>query len=269
MNILKLQDRLDSFRMQFPNFIERLPSIVEAIDITLNHSGLSAPNSKADKSIFLLCNAVVCEFEEVIHLCSGGFGIGSMKVLRGMFEKTVTADYLMRNPKEAICFMAFHRIQDHKLKAEQKRLSAQQSVLLSRAERFRQKVTRKFKFDQEDCKRCGTRKQMISWSKKSIKDLSNFSNYNLSDYYGFCYQAATLHSHATLHGVSARLSISGNDALSLESTQETEYVQLALYHSHVLFLVALHIVNDQFNLGMINQLNVWNEDLLYCYRSFL
>ncbi len=262
MKILTLQDRLSNFEAQHPKFVERLPRIVGAIDFTLNHSGLSQPKTKADRAIFLLCHSVICEFEEVVHLCSGGFGIGSMKVLRGMYEKAVTADYLMQNHKEAVCFLAFHRVQDHKLKSSLRRNSDGESAELSLAKRFRQKVEWKFKFKQESCKTCG-KTPMPSWTKKSIKELSESSKYLLGDYYGFCYQAGTLHSHATLHGLAARLSMAKSGALSLEPTQEAQYVYLSLYYGHLLVLVTLHILDDQFSLGMRDNLNDWNEDLCY------
>jgi hypothetical protein len=262
MKISTQQERLDNFRTQHPKFVECLPRIVEAIDFTLNHSGLSQLKTKADKAIFLLCNSIICEFEELMHLCSGGFGIGSMKVLRGMYEKAVTADFLMRNPNDALCFFAFHRIQDHKLKSELRRDSDGESPSFSRAERFRQKVDRKFKFKQKACKECG-KAPMPSWTKKSIRELAANSAYRLVDHYGFCYQAGTFHSHATLYGVAARLSLATSGALSLVPTQEEQYIAPSLYRGHLLFLVALHILNDQFSLGMLDKLNDWNEDLRY------
>ena len=104
---------------------------------------------------------------------------------------------------------------------------------------------------------------MPSWTKKSIKELSETSKYKLGDHYGFCYEAGTLHSHATIKGSAARLSMGTGDALSLEPSQETQYVQLSLYFSHMLFLAALHILNDHFELGILEKLNDWNEDLRY------
>ena len=44
------------------------------------------------------------DFGELLVLVGNGYGIGALKVLRGMYERMVTAAFLAKNPSEARSF---------------------------------------------------------------------------------------------------------------------------------------------------------------------
>jgi hypothetical protein len=52
---------------------------------------------------------------EILLLCGNGYGVGTMKILRGMYELAVTARYLHAHPSEAKAFFDFHWVSQYKL----------------------------------------------------------------------------------------------------------------------------------------------------------
>jgi hypothetical protein len=50
--------------------------------------------------VFDIGQACRDDFGEVVMLTSHGLGSGGMKLLRGMFERAITAAYLIKNPEK-------------------------------------------------------------------------------------------------------------------------------------------------------------------------
>jgi Family of unknown function (DUF5677) len=73
------------------------------------------PANRAEEVVFDLGQACRNDFGEVVFLAVHGHGNGAMKLLRGMFERAVTAAYLMKNPDKAERFVHYAAIQEHRL----------------------------------------------------------------------------------------------------------------------------------------------------------
>src|SRR5215510_3286292 len=58
------------------------------------------PKHPADYIIYGLGRVCIEDFEQALNLCGNGFGIGAMQMLRGMYERQVTAAYLAKYPDE-------------------------------------------------------------------------------------------------------------------------------------------------------------------------
>src|SRR5258708_3052993 len=58
-------------------------------------------HNMADGVVFFLGRAVADDFGELLVLAGNGRGIGSYKILRGMYERIVTAAFISKNPPEA------------------------------------------------------------------------------------------------------------------------------------------------------------------------
>src|SRR5205807_1593950 len=59
--------------------------------------------------------AAADDFGELIILSGNGRGIGAFQILRGMYERIVTAAFIAENPSEARLFLANADIQKGKL----------------------------------------------------------------------------------------------------------------------------------------------------------
>ncbi len=52
---------------------------------------------------------------EILLLCGNGYGVGAMKILRGMYERLVTGRYLDAHPEETDTFFDFYHVSQYKL----------------------------------------------------------------------------------------------------------------------------------------------------------
>jgi hypothetical protein len=55
----------------------------------------------ADRVIFYLGRMAIDDFGEILTLAGNGRGFGAYKIVRGMYERVVTALYMEKNPAEA------------------------------------------------------------------------------------------------------------------------------------------------------------------------
>jgi hypothetical protein len=58
----------------------------------------------AGRVIFYLGRMAVDDFGEILTLAGNGRGFGAYKIVRGMYERVVTAHYMEKNPAEARTF---------------------------------------------------------------------------------------------------------------------------------------------------------------------
>ena len=88
---------------------QQFNAIAELVDIA--NQMLKAADQKAaepmEKVVIELTRATVSGSTDVVLLCGNGCGAGAMKIVRGMFESSWTAEYLRLNPTEAEKFIDF------------------------------------------------------------------------------------------------------------------------------------------------------------------
>jgi hypothetical protein len=65
-------------------------------------------NDIRDKIIYVLSRQVYEDFDEILLLCANGLSTGAMKILRGMFERTVTVCYLQTHPAEIDLYSRYY-----------------------------------------------------------------------------------------------------------------------------------------------------------------
>src|SRR5712664_3122300 len=102
-----------AFASSHLEFTRRFENLAKAIDITFQR--IHQTTGPTERTIYFLCRLAVEEFMEILLLCANGYGIGAQKLLRGMYERAVTARYLFKHPEETDNYLAFHRLTDHKL----------------------------------------------------------------------------------------------------------------------------------------------------------
>src|SRR5260370_41607815 len=82
------------------------PSLLKALDdMSSNYRCLfelieEQESANQKEIIFLLLGSTYREFAEIMVLALNGYGSGATKILRALYESTVTMPYLMRNPKK-------------------------------------------------------------------------------------------------------------------------------------------------------------------------
>jgi hypothetical protein len=68
-------------------------------------------DTKIEKFVYFYGNLVAEDFMELFLMAANGYGYGAMKLLRSMYEHTVTLKYLHDHPDEFEAFFDFDRVQ--------------------------------------------------------------------------------------------------------------------------------------------------------------
>src|SRR5262245_25566856 len=120
------------------------------------------PTNRMQDLVFNLGETCRQDFLEVAFLAVNGHGIAAQKLLRGLYERAVTLEYIRQNPDKAERFVRFAAIQEFKAanKADEVVTREQLDAELARVntsfemmKAFHDEV--KAEFQVTKCKRCG------------------------------------------------------------------------------------------------------------------
>jgi len=135
---------------------------------------LDTTPAEHDMAGVVICELMIAsmpDFDDILLLCSTDRHWGALKLLRGLFERTVTLKYLAQNPAEIEAFLAFDAVDwSVVLSGIEKRHGIQAKEETKKRIQEAAMDTRK-RFKQEPCKECGMRKQ-TSWTPRSSLELA-------------------------------------------------------------------------------------------------
>jgi len=66
------------------------------------------------RTCFWLGHTCRQDFLEIVFLAINGYGAGATKILRSLYERAVTIDYLIQNPNKVDRFLQFAAIQENR-----------------------------------------------------------------------------------------------------------------------------------------------------------
>src|SRR5437660_9185304 len=96
----------EKFQESYPVFVEKIPLLFETFKKVFSRK-ITSSTPSVDKLVFHIGMLCLEDFKEILVLCANGFGVGGQKILRGLYEKTVHADYLSTHPDEADKFLDY------------------------------------------------------------------------------------------------------------------------------------------------------------------
>src|SRR6266851_3044398 len=239
-------------------FIRRLASSSteqgEEIDDT------SLDKRMADVVVFYLGRIAADDFGELLVLCGNGRGIGAYKILRGMYERVVTAGFIAKNPSEARLFLSHSFIEREKLWNRLKK------IVPNTEDKRTPEQVKEFEYECQEargnlkssiCKRCNQPITQEAWTRKSLEEMAEKTDGNLAVSYSYCYVIPTFHLHATAYGREARIQKT-ETGFTYKETSEEE-ARKALLYGHGLVLRLLKLQNNYFNLGLDDEIETrWN-----------
>lgn len=238
-----------------PLFLSKLENLLALLDRTLIRA--SQTDSPADRVVFFLGRLALEDFMEVLLLCGNGYGIAGLKLLRGLYERAVTARYLSRNPNEAETFFAYHAIQEWKTYQRAKEVygyrhpvSAQRAAEMEAAYQ-----ATKEKFEEPLCRKCDTKRLQFSWSKLDTASMALKAGGGLQRLYLSCYLLPTLNAHATVTSLMLRLAESPEGGLSFKEGAQRDWADAALSGAHAVIIQVIDTQNQHFHLGLEAELS--------------
>jgi hypothetical protein len=155
-------------------------------DLPDDHPEVLAIEDKYLSSLLItvMGRIVMDDFGELLLLASNDKGIGALKILRGLYERVVTAHYVRRKPGISRDF--FESAWIHEWKVLQRR-AAIIPALLSTApaetlQAFQKRVEHaKARKEMSFCKRCGAPKTDEAWTKVDLSAMAEAVSCQMSD----------------------------------------------------------------------------------------
>lgn len=226
------------------DFVQAWPTLSRAMNYAFD--GATPARSLADAVVFAVAARAANDFKDLSILACNGRGLGALDMLRGMFERTVTAMYLGLEPGKAGAYAKFHGLAAQKL-LDQSEQNAElvQAVLSSRLSEVEADVDDVDGYHVPDCTRCLSRGRGETWTE--LDTVAMAERVGLRDVLLQCCCVPKRHMHALvdnmLHGLAAnsRRSRSGVSA-------ERDCADQAVSGGHHLSLVLLHLLIRQFGL---------------------
>lgn len=252
------------FQIRHPKLTQKLPALLQSLhNVFIRDVKISDPS---DRVVFFFGRLCVEDFMEIILLCGNGYGIGAMRLLRGMYERAVTLGYIDKNPDKADQFLEYHHIHrgKHFNHANQifqmnKHLKPEEIDEIKKS--YKGAIE---KFKEVLCKKCGTTKTMFSWSKLDLVSMARVAG--LEKLYLKCYYEPTLQAHATATSLISRLKVRENGQISFDEGAQREKADSVLIGAHHLMLYILQVENDHFGMGLYDELQDCLADFMQIWK---
>jgi|ERR1035438_6573651 cytochrome c553 len=209
---------------EIERFTHRFAPVLDAVEqsVRLAHDFLNESlkilDGEASTVMWMLGAACLREFDEVWFLCGNGFGTGGNKLLRALYERTVTLAYLAKTPEKLQQFIDYSDIHWHKLLVEADTVGTQLSLSPEERRTVEANYARsKDNYEEEVCAKCHKSRLQQSWTKAGIPQLATKVDAELRSMCASAYLAPTFHIHTTHWGILNQCDLQGNGALQFLS----------------------------------------------------
>ena len=167
-------DEWNDFHERNPRFLGQFKNLLKAkrvaFDVVRENTIL------AQRTVYFLGLVIVEEFMEILTLCGNGYGVGAQKLIRGMFERAVTAHYLLKHPEQAQDFRDYGAVADYKLLQSLRSSGRDSTIPEERQAEIAQKYESvKDRFLITSCEECGTTRVNHTWNKKDVVSMARES----------------------------------------------------------------------------------------------
>ena len=252
------------FQIRNPKLTQKLPALIDSLNnVFIRDVKATEPT---DRVVFFLGRLCVEDFMEILLLCGNGYGIGAMRLLRGMYERAVTLGYIDKNPGEAEQFLEYHFIHRGKHFNHASQIPHMNKHLNpdEKEEIKKTYADAKKRFEEVLCKKCGTTRTRFSWSKLDLFSMARVAS--LEKLYLKCYYEPTLQAHATASSLISRLKIKENGQISFDDRAQREKADDVLIGAHNLMLYILQVENNHFDMELSVELQDRFEDFMQIWK---
>lgn len=257
-------DEWDQFAKRHGLFLERFPNLKIALDKAFLRQAES--DKSVDKVVFFLGRLCVEDFMEVLLLCANGYGIGGMKILRGMYERAVTAAYLHNHPECVEDFLDYSWVSRHKLAKAIKETFGSGALAENERAKELKKLEENFnrvrdRFMVTDCNKCGTKRLNYTWSKLDFVSMAKSAG-KLGELIVPAYYIPTERAHSTAASVLKMLRRKEDGVITLDSGPQPKMADSTLMMAHHVLLYVLWWQKEHFGLDSLD------APLQKCFQDF-
>jgi len=250
-----------SFSARHPLWEEMMANLVKALDIAFTR--VQTTDSNSDRFVYFFGRVISEDFMEITLISQHGYGVAASKLVRSMYEFTVTLEYLHKHPEEADTFMNYHLVQKDKLLSRIIEIFGENIIDAKTTAEVRKKAADiKGDFMIPVCDHPGAKTRLNhTWNKLDFVSMAKTTG-ELGDLIIPGYYLPLRHAHPTFGGFVERLEIV-NGTMSLKSESQTEIADSSLMTAHNCILFMLTVQKDHFELGALE------EALQICLRDFV
>jgi len=259
--IFGVQEAQRSFSRRHQPLLKEYGNLRMAEDFIISRATKTMKNDMKDKIIYFLTRQVFEDFDEILLLCGNGKSTGALKILRGMFERTVTVCYLQKNQAEIERYHKYYYVRRRKETNSLKRdfpntLSDQ---LLARFEKEYEEVKGMFQVPRcevckvKECKPCAKLRDNHNWSRKDIIQLAREAgNFDAVIWVG--YYVPMQESHPTAQAITHRVVFNKRDKWNYVEGPKPDMDRHTFVVAHFLVVRAIEALDLQLGINIEDKL---------------
>jgi len=206
-------------------------------------------NNDADKAIYFMGRCCLEDFNEILLLATHGYGIGALKILRGMYERVVDCAYLNKNPSEAEAYLQFSWV-NRKKSLDHLRLAGssflpEKAIIDEIMQKYEEAKTYLYSKDK--------------WCKHGLLERAKVAE--LDKLYVLASFIPTMHIHSNPLAFETRMTAIGED-VSFDAGARRQEAKHAISQAHLLLITLLDHVQDRFKME-------FEEDIKDINKTFM
>jgi hypothetical protein len=254
-------DECRKFDDRHPLWQEIMTNLERALNIAFTR--VQVMDGSADKLVYFFGRVCLEDFMEILLVSYHGYGVAASKLVRSMYEHTITLRYLHEHPAEVETFIDYYLVQNDKLISRLVETFGD-NILPAEviAEARRKAAEVKQDFMVPVCDHPGAKVRLNhTWSKLDFvamaKKTGDLGKLIIPGYY-----MPLRHAHATFAGLTERLEIV-NGQMSLKADAQPEMADRSLITAHNCVLNALEVQKEHFRIEGLE------EAMQVCFRDFV
>jgi|SRR5579872_520819 len=264
---LSLPERWPTLAVRHPEFVAVLGHLGDTLRKLFVRTFKTVPQSLAVYGLGRMC---VEDFIEILFLVENGFDMTGIKLLRGLYERAITAEIISVDKGDAELFYNYHAINAYKAHQRAKAVYKDQWRPKSIQEDVAWYEKVKCTYNMERCATC-KRPLQLGWSPDSLEALaekvgkifakrySRERQSHFRDLYLACAEMPNPHIHASMFSIFSRLQENGNYLAHKDDYREQGII--ATSTAHALMSLVVETQDRFFDLG-------FSDDLQHVYADF-
>jgi hypothetical protein len=249
------------FDQRHPQWNEMMTNLVKALDIAFTRTQMMDNN--ADRFVYFFGRVILEDFMEIVLVSCHGYGVAAQKLVRSMYEFTVTLHYLHEHPEESETFLNYHAIQENKLANRLIETFGETILPADLIAQIRGNAAAvKQDFTEPECDHPDAKLKLRHiWSKLDFVSMAKTTG-ELGKLVVPGYFLPLRHSHPTFGGFTERLEIV-DGTMMLKPDSQPEIVDRSLRTAHNCIINMLDVQKEHFKLAELE------EPIQTCLRDFL
>jgi hypothetical protein len=237
-------DAASDFDRRHPRWRKVLERFSAAINLAFTRTQVM--DTAIDKIVYFYGRLIAEDFMEVFLMAANGYGIAAMKLLRSMYEHTITLRYLHDHPEEAEDFIDYDAVQQFKLMQPIFETFGKDALPLETIAEVKRKYEEvKGKFMVTSCD-CGAKRVNHTWNKLHFPAMAKKTG-AIGQLIVPGYYIPLRHSHSTFKAITERLE-RREDQLGFQPESQPNIADEALMTAHNCVLVALEVQKERFKI---------------------